>query len=242
MTYIKYLLNCKKFISLMILFSFFDNFGMEEEEKINLQDENNEYNNSFDENDKIFPKLYVCFLGDSGVGKTCILHSLLGHPFNKSQESTIALVFSSINVTIDNQTASLLFWDCSGQERYRFMSQFRYEKSNLFVLVYSVTDKRSFESLGGWLDDVKKKNSDAKFLLVGNKIDEPGEKRVVTEEEGKNFAEKNKMKFLEVSAKTGDNISVNLFVPFFNINLEENTGKKKVSFANDECCSCCPCF
>jgi GTPase SAR1 family protein len=147
-------------------------------------------------------------------------------------------------------------WDISGQSRYHSLTKNLYKQIHLIILVYSVTDKDSFNNLEGWLEEVKKVNQNAKFLLVGNKIDYAENERAVTIKDGSNFANKHNMEFFVVSAKKGTYISDELFSPFIKKFLEEEKKKKDFSVNSsakiygektnssfrDECCSCCSCF
>ena len=100
---------------------------------------------------------------------------------------------------------SMQIWDLAGQSRFQFMRSAFIEGSKGAVLVYDVTGRMSFENLDAWLKElsgaVKKKPP---MILVGNKMDLPN--RVVSSKEGKAFAKKNGLAFLESSAKTGDRI------------------------------------
>jgi small GTP-binding protein len=218
--------------------------------------EGSEYNASSDEENKNILEFKVVLLGDSGVGKTCILHRLVENTFEESQLSTIVVDFRTKEVTIGEQTINVRIWDSPGQDKFKSITKTLYANTQLFILVYSVTDKDSFESLGDWLEEIKNANSNAKFLLVGNKIDVSKERKV-TNDEGRNFANEHNMEFFEVSAKKGTNISDGFFTSLIKKFLEEEKKKKdflstgskrdvasislKSSFC-DECCSCCPCF
>jgi small GTP-binding protein len=242
----------------MILFSFFDNFGMEEINSEGSLNEDKEYNNSYKYEDDDIREFNVLLLGESDVGKSCILYKLVENKFEESQQSTIGVDYRTKKTTIGNQPINVKIWDSSGQEKFKTITKMFYKDKQLFILVYSVTDKDSFKSLENWLEDVKNTNTNtnAMFLLVGNKIDEEKE-RAVTKKEGEAFAEKHGMRFVEVSAKTGANISDALFSPFIEKFLGEEKKNEEIpgkdnerdvsskslnsSFC-DKCCSCCSCF
>jgi len=184
----KYLLNCRSFISLMVLFSFFDNFGMEGE-----TDEDYDY---------LFK---VVFVGDKGVGKTQIIDKFVENKFSENCASTIGMDFKVKMIKYNGKNIKLQLWDSSGNEQIRNTIKNLYNGSNLIVLVYAVDDKNSFDSIPKLVDEVKKQIKNPKFLLVGNKCD-LDEKKYVSTEEAQKYAENNEMESIEVSAKNGTNI------------------------------------
>ena len=235
MANIKYLLNRRSFISLMVLFSFFDNFGMKIEE--------NEY-------DYLFK---VLFVGDSSVGKTQIINKFVENNFLENCASTIGVDFKIKEVEVKNKKIKLQLCDTSGQERFRAIIQNYYKSDHLIAFVYAINNRNSFNSIPKWVDEVKKQtDKNTKFLLVGNKYDLAEERRTVTEEEAKQYAENNGMKFFEVSAKTGDGIN-DMFNYIISELLKEkepglfdNQYKNDIKFNKTSClneyCSCCPCL
>ena len=239
----KYLLNCRKFISLMILFSFFDNFGMEEEEEV----EENKY-------DYLFK---VVFVGDDTVGKTQIINNFLNNKFSEKYCSTIGVDFATKVVEVKKKKIKLQLWDTAGHERFRSITQAYYKNSKLIVLVYAVNDKNSFDNISKWVEEVKTQNKDVKFLLVGNKCDLE-DKRQVSIKDGEDWANANNMKFIEVSAKTGKSISDDMFNPIIKeclVDLEKekpeflllnnqyiDSIKNKKTSCCSKYCSCCPCW
>ena len=168
----------------MVLFSFFDNFGM-----------------------KNYDYLFrVVFVGDAAVGKTQIVNKYVWKKFDESYQSTVGVEFAGINAKCKNKKIRLQLWCTAGQENYRSIIKSYYKDSHLMAFVYDISARDSFNSISKWVEDVKTQNENAKFLLVGNKCDLEEERRVVTKEEANEYAEKNDMKFFEVSAKTGEGI------------------------------------
>ena len=226
----KYLLNCRSFISLMILFSFFGNFGMETKK----------HNYMFK----------VVFVGDAGVGKTQIVNKFGENVFSEEYEATVGVGFCSKNINFFNKIIKLQLWDTAGQERFRAIVQSYYKSSNLIVLVYAINNRESFDNISDWVKNVKERTDKwTKFLLVGNKCDLDKE-RQVTYEEAQKYAEENNMKFFEVSAKKGTNINDDMFIPIIQELL--NDIEKYLTYNDppidgiktpfcDKYCSCCPC-
>ena len=156
------------------------------------------------------PKYKLIFLGDQGVGKSCILNRFMNDTFTEDYQATIGLDFQSKNVQIDNQDIHLLLYDTAGQEKFRSLIPMYTRDANIILLVYDISSKDSFIHLPDWLQDLNNINKDnVIFALVGNKSD-LSEKREVTLEEGQKYAQDHDYIFEEVSAKTGDGFS-NLF-------------------------------
>ena len=177
MANMKYLLNYRSFISLMVLFSFFDNFGMKIEEK---------------EYDYLFK---VLFVGDSGVGKTQIINKFVENNFLENCVSTIGVDFKIKEVEFKNKKIKLQLWDTAGQERFRAIIQNYYKNAHLIAFFYAINNRNSFNSIPKWVDEVKKQtDKNTKFLLVGNKCDLE-EERQVSREEAEKYAEDNGIKF-----------------------------------------------
>ena len=153
------------------------------------------------------PKYKLIFLGDQGVGKSCILNRFMSDTFKDDYQATIGLDFQSKNVQIDNQDIHLLLYDTAGQEKFRSLIPMYTRDANIILLVYDICSKDSFLHLSDWLRDLTNINmNEVIFALVGNKTDLT-ENREVSPEEGQKFAEEHDFIFQEVSAKTGDGFS-----------------------------------
>lgn len=149
-------------------------------------------------------------LGNVSVGKTCILSRFTDNKFIKTYKSSVGVEFKLKSIVLDGSTrADLKIWDTVGQERFQSITRQYYKNSNGIILVYDITDRKSFETLSFWINEVKTYsiNSNLSFMLVGNKTD-LDTKRVVSTEEGEQFAKKHQLLFKEVSALTGHNISL----------------------------------
>ena len=97
-------------------------------------------------------------------------------------------------------------WDTAGQERFKNITASYYRGGNGVLVVYDITERESFENLNSWLIEIEKNaNKNVYKLLIGNKCDLE-DKRKVTYQEGKDFAESNGMKFMETSAKTASKV------------------------------------
>ena len=153
------------------------------------------------------PKYKLIFLGDQGVGKSCILNRFLNDTFIEDYQATIGLDFQSKNIQIENQDIHLLLYDTAGQEKFRSLIPMYTRDANIILLVYDISSRDSFNHLSDWIKDLTNINFDEViFAIVGNKSDLSGA-RAITLEEGKKFAEEKNFIFQEISAKTGHGFS-----------------------------------
>ena len=149
-------------------------------------------------------------IGDSSVGKSCIVAKYLTGGFEEEFKTTIGIEFGSKDLTINDKVYRLQIWDTAGQESFRSITRAYYKNSACSFIVYDVTNKQSFLNVQDWFNECKKQTpKTVTMVLVGNKVDLE-DKREVTYEEGENFARDNSMLFYETSAKNGDNIE-NMF-------------------------------
>ena len=148
----------------------------------------------------------VIVIGNSGVGKSCLSLRATQGIFKEDFISTIGFEFFSFNIKINNDIVKLQIWDTCGQEIYRSLISGFYRSTELGILVYSVTDRKSFDDIEIWLKQLKTHGSpDCKIFLIGNKVDLPD--RVVSSEEGINCKKEHGFDcYMETSAKTGVNI------------------------------------
>lgn len=148
----------------------------------------------------------LVLIGDSGVGKSCLLLRFADDNFTDSYISTIGVDFRFRTVTIDKKTVKLQIWDTAGQERFRTITSAYYRGADGIIMVYDVTSSDSFEHVEEWLSEVDRyANENTAKLLVGNKADLIEEKQV-TEETAQTFAETLGISFIETSAKTATNV------------------------------------
>jgi small GTP-binding protein len=145
----------------------------------------------------------VVLLGDSRVGKTSIItRQMLGYQ-PATQNPTIGCHCSDIHFSLDNQEVSLQVWDTAGQETYRALVPVYLRNAQTALLVYDVTDRESFQSLGHWHEILTEVvPSGVNIYVVANKIDLE-ESAVIEDIQGKQFAEVHNAQFFKVSAVTG---------------------------------------
>jgi len=148
----------------------------------------------------------LVLIGDSGVGKSCLLLRFADDNFTDSYISTIGVDFRFRTITIDDKIVKLQIWDTAGQERFRTITSAYYRGADGIIMVYDVTSSESFDHVEEWLSEVDRyANENTSKLLVGNKADLIEEKQV-TKETAQSFADKLGISFLETSAKTATNV------------------------------------
>ena len=148
----------------------------------------------------------ILTIGESGVGKTCILRRFVEDKFLKNHLATIGIDFKTKTLNINNQEIKLKIWDTAGQERFRNITTQYYKGADGIVLVYDVTDEASYEKIKDWMDQIlsNTQQEEIGLVLLGNKCDM--EPRNVTEDQGKKMAEDLKISYFETSALTGQGI------------------------------------
>lgn len=150
--------------------------------------------------------LKLLLVGDSGVGKSCLLLRFVEDKFNPSFITTIGIDFRIRTIELDGKRIKLQLWDTAGQERFRTITTAYYRGATGIVMVYDVTDRRTFDNIKTWFQTVHQHaNDDTKLVLVGNKCDEE-ELRDVSREEGEALAKELGILFFEASAKTNENV------------------------------------
>jgi len=148
----------------------------------------------------------LLLIGDSGVGKSCILLRFADDAFTDNFISTIGVDFKIKTILIEGKRVKLQIWDTAGQERFQTITTSYYRGAHGLIIVYDVTNKNSFDNIKKWLDDVERNASpNIVKLLVGNKADLE-HKRVVDFASAKAVAERLNIEYLETSAKANVNI------------------------------------
>ncbi|KDN67666.1 putative Ras family protein [Colletotrichum sublineola] len=112
----------------------------------------------------------------------------------------------SLTMYLEDRTVRLQLWDTAGQERFRSLIPSYIRDSSVAVVVYDISNAKSFQNTKKWIDDVRaERGNDVIIVLVGNKTD-LNDKREVTTQQGEEEAKKNNLMFVETSAKLGHNV------------------------------------
>jgi Ras-related protein Rab-2A len=127
-------------------------------------------------------------IGDTNVGKSCLLLQFTDQRFRQDHDLTIGVEFGAKIVDVDGKSVRLQIWDTAGQESFRSITRSYYRGAAGVILVFDVTRRDTFTNLSRWIDEAHTHTgTDATIVLVGNKTD-LDKRRTVTTEEGANFA------------------------------------------------------
>ena len=172
-------------------------------------------------------------IGDTSVGKSSILLKFTDDRFSDIHDFTIGVEYGSKYIDINNRKIKLQIWDTAGQEIFRSISRSYYRGTAGVLLVYDITNKKTFENLELWLTELYSfTNKEVVVMLIGNKNDLENE-REVSFYEAKSFAEKNNLYFIETSAKNNTNIKT----IFHNTaeRIYENIQEEKYDLITESC-------
>lgn len=157
-------------------------------------------------NNKYDYLLKILILGESNVGKTCLLSRFIDDTFTLNHINTFGIEFKTKIINLNDKIIKYQIWDTSGLERFRRVTESYYKNVNGIIIVYDITNQKSFQSINKWI--IKQINNNVKNdivkVLVGNKTDKKD--RIISKEEGENLAKDLGMKFFETSAKQNNNI------------------------------------
>ena len=185
----------------------------------------------------------IVLVGESGVGKTSIISQFVDQIFEEGLQTSTGGSFSSKTLTFNNgKTIKLEIWDTAGQERYRALTKIFYTNALAAVLVYDITNKRSFEEIKTfWIKQLREFGPENIIVAVAANKSDLLDMEQVNEEEARNFAKENNALFFETSAKNG--LGVNeLFLGLGkkfngydeNISIKEGINEKSDDKSKDE--------
>ena len=147
--------------------------------------------------------LKYIIVGDPSVGKSNILMKFAHNKFIEDYQATTGVEFGAKNIEIKDQIYRIQIWDTAGQENFRSITRAYYKNCVCAMVVYDITNSNSFQHIQNWIEEIQEQSpKTVLIILIGNKIDLE-EKRVISYDEGNEFAIKNGIFFYETSAKTG---------------------------------------
>jgi Ras-related protein Rab-1A len=174
----------------------------------------------------------VLLLGNSNVGKSSLFLRFVDDIWNDTFVPTIGVDFKIKTFNIDEKKIKMQIWDTAGQERFKNIIASYYRGAHGILLIYDVTDKESFKNLSNWLIEIEKNASkNVLKVLIGNKTDLE-EKRVITYNQGKEFADSYGLKYIETSAKK--NLNVNEAFETLGRELMQASDDKKIGKSKDK--------
>ena len=156
----------------------------------------------------------ILMIGDSGVGKSSILHRYANDQFSPNFLPTIGIDYKIKQLAIEDKlgkrTFRLSLWDTAGQERFRNITKQYFRGAHGMVLVYDSTDRTTFDNVENWLSqidagDAASPSGSVVLILVANKCDKPNQE--VPDEDGQALADERGIRFFKASAKLNINIS-----------------------------------
>lgn len=146
-------------------------------------------------------------IGDSGVGKTSIINSVMGNQFNPNEVTTVGAMFVLHSEEYKGCRFEFQVWDTAGQEKFRSLGPIYYRNADAAIAVFSMTDEDSLRNLESWIDAFTYSTGKTPIvIIVGNKSDLIDDRRVDSEQ-AQAWANQKKHPFIMTSAKTGDGIS-----------------------------------
>jgi len=180
------------------------NEGKDEENKENIVIKSKEHKNSL--NMQTY-NLKIIVIGDIAVGKTSLIRRYIDNTFSDDYKASISCENKNKKVDIDGETvADMQIWDTAGEEKFMSITRQYYTNSHGALVIYDLTNKDSFMKMNKWIKDLKDNApKNITIMIVGNKSDLP-DKKVNLENELKHYKEN--YEHLEVSAKTGTNVSL----------------------------------
>ena len=158
------------------------------------------------------PVYKILLLGDSTVGKTCFLLRYTDNTFLDLHMSTIGLDYRLKTMILDNQRiVKVQLWDTAGQDKYRAITRNYYRGANGIILLFDVTNEKTYDNIKKWIISIKEEISDhICIVLIANKIDNVQERKI-NKEKGEKLAETYGIKLFECSAKTGEGVNESVF-------------------------------
>ncbi|GMH67044.1 hypothetical protein TL16_g04576 [Triparma laevis f. inornata] len=149
----------------------------------------------------------LLLIGDSGVGKSCLLLRFADSTFTSAYITTIGIDFKIKNVEVGGKRVKLQVWDTAGQERFRTITKAYYKGAQGILMVFDVSNEDSFVNVTNWMEQIKDNASlGVKIILLANKVDVVAEERVVSKSMGEQLAAKFGVKYFETSAKDDHNV------------------------------------
>lgn len=179
-------------------------------------------------------QIKLMLLGDQAVGKSSLMIRYTEDVFNLNIMGTAGIDLKKKNVMINNDNIKIMIYDTAGHDRFRQITKTQYKGAKGIILVYDLTDKKTFDSVSYWMDHIKENaESDVEVLIVGNKIDMT-DLRAVNSEDCQNLSKKYNVPIMETSAKTGENVEKAFFTIVSNIYNKEKSKSVQTTEINTD--------
>ena len=179
----------------------------------------------------------LVLVGDMNVGKTFLLSRYVKGQVPKNTGPTIGVEFATKTVPLEaGGTVKAQIWDTAGQERYRAITTAHYRRAVGALLVYDITQEKTFQSVKRWVEELRDHaEPDIVIMLVGNKsdlVEKSPELREVMIETAQQMATKNSMMFIETSAVNGIKVKEAFESLLNEINRRRSADSSKRSIAD----------
>jgi len=149
----------------------------------------------------------VVLLGDSGVGKSSLVLRFVTDTFKPYSDSTIGASYMTKLINFENKAYKYMIWDTAGQEKYHSLAPMYYRNTQIAIIVYDITQKHTFLTVKKWIKELQQKGPpDVLIAIVGNKQDLE-DRRKVSYNQVKAYADEINAFFIETSAKKNININ-----------------------------------
>lgn len=158
------------------------------------------------------PLFKAIILGDSGVGKTSLMNQFMSNRFTTQYKATIGADFSAKQMEVEGKNVVMQLWDTAGQERFQSLGVAFYRGADCCVLVFDLTDTKSFDNLDSWREEflsqaAPQDRENFPIVVIGNKLDMEDQRQVSQERAALWCKSKNNVPYFETSAKSAVNVS-----------------------------------
>jgi small GTP-binding protein len=153
----------------------------------------------------------IVAVGMGGVGKTSLIRRFATGKFDNNYSMTLGVDFTTKALTVNGKKVKIVCADTSGQVYYGPVRPQYYEGANAAFVVFDLTNRNSFESVGNWIKELQQYIKDVPIAIVGNKLDltlDHKSARRIGVKEGREFCESKQMPYFETSAKTAENVDM----------------------------------
>lgn len=162
---------------------------------------------SLTDTDHYMYQFRLIIIGESTVGKSCLLRRFTQGRWSEHSDPTVGVDFHTKVVQIDGHNLKLQLWDTAGQERFRAITRSYFRNAVGALLVFDIADHTSFSRVSGWMEDVQASSKPHVpiFVLVGNKVDMERHRQVLRAD-AERFASSRNIDYIETSSRTGVNV------------------------------------
>ena len=166
----------------------------------------------------------IVLIGDTSVGKSCLLTRFADDQFTDNYVTTIGVDFRFKTMIVMDKIIKVQVWDTAGEERYRSITNAYYRGAEGILIVFDLTNEESFKSIQNWINEVTVfTGKDVIIICLGNKSDLKSEISKNTIDE---FKKKTNLEIFNVSAKTGEGVE-EAFKHIIELLIKKNTDKKE---------------